>query len=442
MQFDLITIFPQYFDVLQLSLVGKAQETGKIHAQVHNLRQWAEGRHQSVDDSPAGGGPGMVMRPDVWGRAVDSVLGGEPANTVLAIPTPAGKPLNQRMLEELSKAERIVVLCGRYEGIDSRIAAHYAAQEGVEVLEYSLGDYVLNGGEIAALALVEGVARLVEGVVGNPESVVEESHSEAGLLEGDVYTSPRTWRSLGTPPVLVSGDHARIQRWRRDSALRRTLRTRPDMIAALLSEEGALNSRDREVLAGEGLLPTNPPVPVAFRPVEQDEEDLQLVSRLATRTFPLACPPGTSGEEIDAFTSENLTAQALRAEMGKGARLGVAEVGGEAIAYTLLLPEHPEGALGEGRTLEDCAYVSKCYADANWQGSGVAGALLEWSLEDAVQAWGSKWSALGTNKGNRRAARFYRRHGYSKDGSRTFEVGGRQHADDVFVRDLTRDPPA
>ena len=442
MRFDLVTIFPEYFDVLNLSLVGKAQDTGKLSIRVHDLRQWAQGRHLSVDDTPTGGGPGMVMRPDVWGRALDSLLEAGPGETVLAIPTPAGTPLNQRMLEELSAASRVIVLCGRYEGIDSRVAQHYREQPGVKVLEFSLGDYVLNGGEVAALALVEGVGRLVEGVVGNPESVTQESHSDAGLLEGPVYTLPRTWQGRSAPDVLLSGDHARIERFRRDQALRKTVTVRPDMILDLLASGRHFDSRDREVLAGEGFLATVPPATTSFRLISSSEKDLCAVSGLATRTFPLACPVGTPQEEIDAFTGENLTPEALLTEMTEhGARIGVAEVQGEAIAYTLLLPAHPEGALGEGRRLDDCAYVSKCYADASWQGSGVAGALMEWALADAVQAWGSTWSALGTNRGNKRAARFYRRHGYKKDGTRTFEVGGRKHQDDVFVRDLTRIPP-
>ncbi len=442
MRFDLVTIFPEYFDVLNLSLVGKAQDSGKLTIGVHDLRQWAEGRHLSVDDTPTGGGPGMVMRPDVWGRAIDSVLEQGPTETVLAIPTPAGKPLDQRMLAELSRVPRVVVLCGRYEGIDSRVARHYLERPGVKVVEFSLGDYVLNGGEVAALALVEGVGRLIEGVVGNPDSVVQESHSDSGLLEGPVYTSPRTWQGLAVPDVLLSGDHAKIERWRRDQSLRRTANVRPDMISDLLASGRRLDSRDREVLAGEGVLVATPPVSVDFRLVAPNKKDLSAVSDLATRTFPLACPVGTPQREIDAFTGENLTQEALLTEMVEhGARIGVAEVEGEPVAYTLVLPAHPEGALGEGRVLKNCAYVSKCYADAAWQGSGVAGALLEWALADAVRAWGSAWSALGTNRGNKRAARFYRRHGYQKDGTRIFEVGGREHADDVFVRDLTRFPP-
>ena len=214
MRFDVISTFPEFFSVLDLSLVGKARDAGVLDIEVHNLRNWATGKHLSVDDSPSGGGAGMVMRADVWGHAIDDVIS---EGAVLAIPTPSGAPLTQRDLERLSTAKQIVIACGRYEGIDARVAEHYRTSS-VEVFEYSLGDYVLNGGEVAAIALVEGVSRLVEGVIGNPESLAEESHSAEGLLEYPVYTLPRSWRGLETPAVLFSGDHSRIRRWRRDQA--------------------------------------------------------------------------------------------------------------------------------------------------------------------------------------------------------------------------------
>lgn len=248
MRVDVVTIFPEYLAPLELSLVGRARESGLLDLRVHDLRGWAGDRHRTVDDAPLGGGAGMVMRPDVWGVALDEVLevtGDDvPAQVELIVPTPSGEPFTQRTAERLAGVPHLVVACGRYEGIDARVAEHYAAR-GVRVTELSLGDYVLNGGEVAALVVVEAVARLLPGVVGNPESLVEESHGAAGLLEYPVYTRPAEWRGLAVPDVLLSGHHARIARWRRDRALERTARRRPDLLAAL----PALDDRDRAVLA-------------------------------------------------------------------------------------------------------------------------------------------------------------------------------------------------
>ncbi len=259
MRIDVVTIFPEYLAALDLSLVGKAREGGLVDLRVHDLRGWATDRHRTVDDAPMGGGAGMVMRPDVWGEALDDVLGlgtpddgdagadvGDHAGLELLIPTPSGEPLTQRTAERLADLEHLVVACGRYEGIDARVAEHYRGR-GVRVTEYSIGDYVLAGGEVAALVLVEAVTRLLPGVLGNPESLVEESHGAAGLLEYPVYTRPPAWRGLAVPDVLLSGHHARIARWRRDRALERTAARRPDLVARL--EPEALDARDREVLA-------------------------------------------------------------------------------------------------------------------------------------------------------------------------------------------------
>lgn len=246
MRVDLVTIFPEYFGPLDLSLVGKARRSGLLDLRVHDLRDWTTDRHRTVDDAPLGGGAGMVMRPDVWGVALDELLADAPGEVELVLPTPSGETFTQRVAEQLSGADHLVVACGRYEGIDARVPEHYRAR-GVRVRELSLGDYVLNGGEVAALVLVEAVARLLPGVVGNPESLVEESHGAAGLLEYPVYTRPPRWRGLDVPEVLLSGHHARIARWRRDRALERTAARRPDLLAAL--DPASLDAADRVVVA-------------------------------------------------------------------------------------------------------------------------------------------------------------------------------------------------
>lgn len=227
MRIDLVSIFPSYFDVLQLSLVGKAIRDGLLDLQAHDLRSWTTDRHRTVDDTPFGGGAGMVMRPDVWGSALDELL---TDGCVLLVPSPAGRTLNHELAAELATKDHLVVACGRYEGIDSRIVDHYTS--GHQVIEFSLGDYVVNGGEVAALALVEAVGRLVPGVVGNPQSLIEESHA-SGLLEYPVYTKPVSWREHDVPEVLLSGHHGQIARWRRDQTLLRTANRRPDLLLAL-----------------------------------------------------------------------------------------------------------------------------------------------------------------------------------------------------------------
>lgn len=249
MRIDVVTIFPDYLAALDLSLVGKARRTGLLDLRVHDLRDWTADRHRTVDDTPFGGGAGMVMRPDIWGRALDDVLGSPPAQTRLVIPTPSGEVFTQRHAEALAGEEHLVFACGRYEGIDARVAEHYRAV-GVPVSELSIGDYVLNGGEVAALVMIEAVARLVPGMVGNPESLVEESHGAAGLLEYPVYTKPPEWAGLEVPDVLLSGHHGRVERWRRDEAITRTSARRPDMIEAL--DPATLDKHDLRLLAELG----------------------------------------------------------------------------------------------------------------------------------------------------------------------------------------------
>ena len=238
MRIDAVTIFPEYLEPLRLSLIGKAHDAGVVDLRVHDLRHWTTDRHRTVDDTPLGGGAGMVMKPDVWGVALDELLDGDAlGRTVLAIPTPSGTPFTQRTAEYLAGADHIIIACGRYEGIDARVAEHYS--ERVEVLEYSIGDYVLNGGEVAVLVLIEAIVRLIPGVLGNPESLLEESHSSShdGLLEYPVYTKPPVWRGQAVPEVLFSGHHARIAEWRRDQAIARTRARRPELLPGDVSTQ-------------------------------------------------------------------------------------------------------------------------------------------------------------------------------------------------------------
>ncbi|GAA1476056.1 hypothetical protein GCM10009623_05020 [Nocardioides aestuarii] len=223
MRVDVVSIFPDYLAPLDLSLAGRARAAGLLEVRVHDLRDWTHDRHRTVDDTPAGGGAGMVMKPEPWGEALDEVLG---ERSTLVVPTPAGRPFDQATARELATREHLVFACGRYEGIDQRVVDHYASR--VEVREVSIGDYVLNGGEVAALVVVEAVARLLPGFMGNAESLAEESH-EDGLLEYPVYTKPASWRGHDVPPVLQSGDHGAIAAWRHDAALRRTAERRPDL---------------------------------------------------------------------------------------------------------------------------------------------------------------------------------------------------------------------
>ena len=232
MRIDIVSIFPEFFGVLDISLLGKARERGLIDLGVHNLRDFAHDRHRTVDDTPYGGGAGMVMKPEPWGEAFDAVL--EPAAagaglSVVIFPSPAGERFTQATARELALEDHLVFGCGRYEGIDQRVIEHTKTRPGVTVREISLGDYVLNGGEVAVMAMIEAVGRLVPGVVGNPQSLTEESH-EDGLLEYPSYTKPAVWRELEVPPVLLSGNHGAIAGWRHDQQVERTRRVRPDLL--------------------------------------------------------------------------------------------------------------------------------------------------------------------------------------------------------------------
>ena len=237
MRIDVITIFPEYLAPLRESLLGKAIAAGSIAVGVHDLREHATDRHRTVDDAPYGGGPGMVMKPDVWGRALDAVC--TPQST-LVVPTPAGEPFTQAVATDLASAGHLVFACGRYEGIDQRVIDEAATR--LTVRELSIGDYVLAGGEVAALVVVEAVARLLPGVLGNPQSAVQDSFGAGwpGLLEPPVYTRPVSYRGLDVPPILLSGNHAAIDAWRREQSLARTRRRRPDLLAG--ETEGSTES--------------------------------------------------------------------------------------------------------------------------------------------------------------------------------------------------------
>ena len=231
MRIDIVTIFPDYLRPLSLSLVGKARESGVLDLAVHDLREWTHDRHRSVDDAPYGGGAGMVMGPEPWGEALDALVARDPTTTPhLLVTSPSGRPLTQDWAAELAGEPWLVVACGRYEGIDARVAEEASSRMPVD--EVSVADVVLAGGEAAALVLVEAVVRLMPGVLGNPESLAEESHA-GGLLEYPVYTRPALWRGHPVPDVLLSGDHARIAAWRRAQSLRRTAARRPDLLEAI-----------------------------------------------------------------------------------------------------------------------------------------------------------------------------------------------------------------
>ncbi|MCM3657154.1 tRNA (guanosine(37)-N1)-methyltransferase TrmD [Agromyces mediolanus] len=227
MRIDIVTIFPSFFDVLDLSLLGKARQSGLIEVAAHDLRDFTHDRHRTVDDTPYGGGAGMVMKPEPWGEALDAIVGDGSSDALLVVPSPAGEPFTQQLARELAAEAHLVFACGRYEGIDQRVVDHYRTRMRVRLV--SLGDYVLNGGEVAVMAMIEAAGRLVPGVVGNPESLVEESH-EDGLLEYPSYTKPQEWRGLEVPPVLRSGNHGRIAEWRREQQLERTRAVRPDLL--------------------------------------------------------------------------------------------------------------------------------------------------------------------------------------------------------------------
>lgn len=250
MRIDVVSIFPEYLAALDLSLIGKARKDGVLDVRVHDLRASTTDRHRTVDDTPYGGGAGMVMKPEPWAQALGALLAEAPAaerRPTLIVPSPAGAVFNQAMAYELADLDHLVFACGRYEGIDER--AIDWAREHFDVRAVSLGDYVLNGGEVAVLAVVEAVGRLIPGVVGNPESLLEESHSD-GLLEYPVYTKPSSWRGRDVPEVLLSGNHANIAQWRRLEQFERTAERRPDLLERV--DTGTLSKGELKALREGG----------------------------------------------------------------------------------------------------------------------------------------------------------------------------------------------
>lgn len=251
MRLDVVTIFPEYLEPLNVSLVGKARARGQLDVRIHDLREWAHDKHNTVDDTPYGGGPGMVMKPEPWGEVLDTILASGEGAPVIVVPTPSGAPFTQQLAVELSVKPWLVFTPARYEGIDRRVIEEYG--DRVEVREVSIGDYVLTGGEAPVLVMVEAVARLLPGVLGNAASHQDDSFAPgamADLLEGPVYTKPPEWRGRGIPEVLLSGHHGKIARWRRDEAFRRTDLNRPDLIER--ADPAAFDKHDRAILAALG----------------------------------------------------------------------------------------------------------------------------------------------------------------------------------------------
>jgi tRNA (guanine37-N1)-methyltransferase len=388
---DVVSIFPDYLAPLALSLPGKAQQSGLLDLRVHDLRDWATDRHRTVDDSPYGGGAGMVMRPEPWGAALDELVPDAADGTVLLVPTPAGRPFTQALAAELARAERLVFACGRYEGIDQRVLDHAATR--VRVLELSLGDYVLNGGEVAALAVTEAVVRLLPGFLGNPASLAEESHGSTGLLEYPVFTKPATWRGLDVPDVLLSGDHARIAAWRHEQSLRRTAARRPDLlpVGAALDVEGLADAEAR----------TATPADAAELLV------LQLACWVgeARANATLDIPP--LHEDLDD----------VRAWLGEWTTL-VVRSGHRLVAAVRMRPGGEDGTDWE---------IGRLMVAPDLQGRGLGRWLLQ--RAEAAAPRTTRRMSLVTGAGSARNLRTYRRAGYRPD---------RDQADDAGVVRLSK----
>ena len=498
MRIDGVTIFPDYLRALDLSLIGKAIDAGKLQLGIHDLRDWTQDRHNTVDDTPAGGGAGMVMRPDVWGKALDQVLAlpltaapvaeptyladaqsvpaapapdplaapsplaapaetTEPGKTaphgaqeplhrrVLVIPTPSGQVFTQRVAEELADADQLVFACGRYEGIDARVAEHYQSA-GYQVRELSIGDYVLNGGEVATLVMVEAIARLIPGVIGNPTSLVEESHAASGLLEYPVYTRPVSWRGLDLDPDLLGGNHKLIARRRRDQALTRTATRRPDMIARL--NPATLDRVDRALLAqlGWAALDGEHFERIKLRPARGEE--IEALVQLGRATFPDACPAFLSDDDVQAFMDATFTPEQVASWVNSDdAALIVAErvASGQLLGYVLVERDLPDGANElvtdprprclESYSQAELGYVCKLYLLPSVRGGGIAGALMD-QAKKAAAAWGVKTMWLATHETNRRAQKLYKRYGFKNAGKRSFKVGSATCRDVVMVASL------
>ena len=380
MRIDVVTIFPEYLAPLDLSLPGRAQRSGLLDLRVHDLRDWTHDRHRTVDDTPYGGGAGMVMKPEPWGEALDDLVP-DGVGELLVVPTPAGRPFTQRLAAELAAAQRLVVACGRYEGIDQRVLDHAGTR--MRVLEVSLGDYVLNGGEAAALVLVEAVVRLLPGFMGNAGSLAEESHNDAGLLEYPVFTKPPSWRGHDVPEVLLGGDHARIAAWRHDQSVLRTAQRRPD----LLHPSQTLD------VAGRGV-----DVRTATRADAGELLTLQLACwvKEAQVNGTLDIPP--LHEDLDD----------VRAWLG---------------AWTTFVAHAGRRLVGavRGRSSGDVWDIGRLMVAPDLRGRGLGGRLLE-LVEDAAPP-GATRLALFTGAGSEQNLRMYRRAGYRLDAVQPGDAG-------------------
>ncbi len=333
MRIDVVSIFPEYLAPLRLSLVGKAIDNGLLDLAVHDLRGWTHDRHRTVDDTPYGGGAGMVMRPDPWGEALDQLAPAD-SDPRLLIMSPAGRLFDQGMAAELAAEQQLIFACGRYEGIDARVARHAASRLRVD--EVSIGDYVLNGGEAATLVIIEAVARLLPGVIGNPESLAEESHSAGHdqLLEYPVYTKPPSWRGLDVPEILLSGHHGKVAAWRRQQALELTRQRRPELVPAaeltgeieirrgVAADAGEVFTLQRAAFVIEGQQNGSFQIPPLTDGIEVVEaaltRDTVLVARLRGRL--VGAVIGTAGEAGDWIIGRLVVVPDLQAR-GIGGRL-------------------------------------------------------------------------------------------------------------------------
>ncbi len=375
MRLDIVSIFPDYLAPLQLSLVGKAVRTGIVELGVHDLRQWTHDRHRTVDDTPYGGGAGMVMRPDPWGEALDTLVpAGAPGDPLLLVMTPSGRRFDQALAAELAGEQHLLVACGRYEGIDARVVEH--ARTRLRVLEVSIGDYVLNGGEAAALVVTEAVVRLLPGVVGNPASLTEESHAadHDGLLEYPVYTKPPSWRGLDVPTVLFSGHHGQIAAWRREQAVERTRERRPDLLPA--RHEPLAVTRAVPDDAGE---------------LWTLQQAAYLVEGRRHDTFDIP-PLVESLAEVRTSLSDGVVLVARRAGRLVGSVRGEAREGGD-------------------------WYVGRLMVAPDLQGEGLGSTLLD--RIETLAPDGTRRVVLVTGVLSEANVRFYRRRGYRVVGRRT-----------------------
>lgn len=377
MRLDIVSIFPDYLAPLSLSLPGKAIATGLVDLSVHDLRDWTHDRHRTVDDTPYGGGAGMVMKPDPWGEALDALASGDDPDAAgprLLVMTPSGRPFTQAMAEELSAEEHLIIACGRYEGIDARVVDH--AHTRMRVDEVSIGDYVLNGGEAAALVITEAVVRLIPGVIGNPESLAEESHAPGhdGLLEYPVFTKPPVWRGLDVPEILFSGHHGKIAAWRRDQAETKTRERRPDLI------------------------PGDPTELIIDRAGPDDAGELLTLQRAAYMTEAQLngtadLPPLTQTlDELRASVSDDMVLQARRGGRLVGSVLGRVEPG----------------------EAGDSWYVGRLMVAPDLQGQGIGGRLLSDIEQLAPESCRTFRMVTGAASGPN--LEFYARHGYRESG--------------------------